>query len=501
MAINEGSLAERSARSLVNKGIEKGLTRIEIVEYILSVLGQNNFMPRATQISADPFKNQWMTDEAYTIFKRRLIPDQEWLNEKASTLEQLGEITFRKKTESEYFLKNTNFLPPIVNKLTDSASRAAEFQRIIEEETDTEKRYLKTIYHMDPTLPFRFRGGKFNDISGLLDNACETAESFWAVVDIYTKNHLHIWLAESAPEVAKLLPEQRNLIGFLTFLYIVNRNYPFYLNNNKYTSPESLVQDAKVNQSIWIPIAQSMENGYLPIWFSGIGRSGLIPKYNADLENIIRSGLYEDKELKLAAAQTLMLAIDPTATPVIKANVSEIKQLQIEGGSTANSSIKFKLTNPGFVKVLVKLDNEIEGVTLSESTFTLNSYVNEIEKEVVLTIDSLKLIKDKLYSLNFILDSAYGTIQIPVEINVVFPKKAYAAKLFQYAVFSGLYFGGFRYLLGLFLGYSGWLVNDPYFGFSAYAIKSSPLTAFFVFALFIAGIIYFFRLVKKIEKI
>jgi len=496
MAINEGILAERSARSLINKGIEKGLSRNEVVDYILEILNQNYFKPRAPEISLDPFKNQWMTDEAHIEFKKRSVPIVEWLNEKADSLEKLGEITFRKKAESEYFLKNANFLPPLINKLTDSASRTAEFQRIIEEESDVEKRYLRIIYHLDTALPFRFRGGVYTDVSQLLNNACETAESFWALVDFYTKNYLHIWLEESSPEVAVLLPENRNLIGFLTFLYAVNRNYPFYLNKNKFESPEDLVRQARNNQSIWVSISQSMQNGYLPTWFASIGRSDINQKYNKNLEAIIETGLYRDTEQNLIAAQTLMLAIEPSAVaPIISADVTAINLLEIEGGSIATAAIKLKLINAAFVKAETKLDSEIAGITLSENEVTFNSYENKVEKELAIIVDSSQLIKDKLYSLTFKMTTAYGVTEIPVQIKVVFPKKAYTIKLIQYGLIGAAYFGIFRYILGLFLNYDGWLSQYPYL------ISESPLLSFIVFALFIGGGIYSYKLVKKIEKI
>ena len=496
MAISEGSLAERSARSLINKGIEKGLLRNEVVDYILEVLNQNYFKPRAPEISLDPFKNQWMTDEAHAEFKKRSVPVVEWLNEKADSMEKLGEITFRKKAESEYFLKNANFLPPLVAKLTDSASRTAEFQRIIEEESDVDKRYLRIVYHLDAALPFRFRGGIFNDISQLLTNACETADSFWALVDLYTKNYLHIWLEESAPEVAALLPENRNLVGFLTFLYAINRNYPFYLNKNKFTSPEDLVRQAKINQSIWVSISQSMQNGHLPTWFASIGRSDINQKYNKNLGTIIETGLYQDGELNLIAAQTLMLAIDSLApAPIVSADISEINLLEIEGGSMAVAPIKLKLLNAAFVKAEVKLDTDIAGITLSSNEITFNSYENKVEIELAVIIDSSQLVKDKLYSLNFQMITAYGKTEIPIQIKVVFPKKAYTIKLVQYGLIGALYFGIFRYVLGLLLGYDGWLSQYPYL------ISESPLLSFIVFALFIGGGIYSYKLVRKIEKI
>ncbi|WP_234672329.1 hypothetical protein [Dyadobacter sp. CY261] len=69
----------------------------------------------------------------------------------------------------------------------------------------------------------------------------------------------------------------------------------------------------------------------------------------------------------------------------------------------------------------------------------------------------------------------YGAVEIPVDIKIVFPTRAYAIKLTKYAaIFAGLY-GGFRYLIGMLLGDSQWLVDAPYL------TRQSPF-AFFLFA-------------------
>ncbi|CAG5002170.1 hypothetical protein DYBT9275_02826 [Dyadobacter sp. CECT 9275] len=486
----DGHLKEATANSVVLKGLEKGMHLHEIVDYVLKILQENNFKPRAKKDHPDPLKNQWMTDEAW----RKIVV--EWLGEYASTVEELGEITFRKKDMSEYFLRDKNFLPPLVNKLTDSASRTAEFQRILEEEEDTEKRYLKILYHLNPSLPFRFRDEEYDDVKQLLDAACQASASFWLVMELFTKGYLQIWLAETAPQVASLISDNNSSVDFLRFLYSVNRNYPFYLNTRKFASPEDLVSHLSGNQSNWASVSQSIENGYLSTWFAGIGRSGINTNYNRHLEKAINSGLYNDAELKLAAAQALILAIDPSFTePIVSANVNAIRLLEIEVGGVARYLIRLRLINSAFVKMRVELDTKIEGITLSEKELVFNSYTGQIETEIYLTVDSIQLIKDKLYSLKFVTKSPYGITEIPIELKTVFPKKAYAVKLVQYGLIGAAYLGLLRYILGLLLNDQGWLSRKPYL------ISQSPLLSFLLFAFFVVSTIYFYRFVKKAEKI
>jgi len=100
-----------------------------------------------------------------------------------------------------------------------------------------------------------------------------------------------------------------------------------------------------------------------------------------------------------------------------------------------------------------------------------------------------------------VISSVYEDIIIPVEIKVVFPKKAYILKLIQYGLITACFFGAIRYILGILLDYNGWLVDTQQGINSSDIINSSPLLSFFVFVLFISGCIFSFKLVKKFEKV
>ncbi|WP_439558761.1 hypothetical protein, partial [Dyadobacter sp.] len=292
ISVQDGHITENQANVIIVKGLKNGLEAHEIEGRIISIIKEKGFKPRKEIDKSRTFRNLWMTDDAWITYQRREIK-VEWLGEYAYNLEDVGEITFRKKAESEFYFRNGNYLPSIVSRLTDSASRAAEFERIIEEEKDTDKKYLKILYHLHPALPFRFRGSVYSDIHKLFDDAVQAPESFWMAAALFSKDHFRIWLNESAPQVAMLMPETKDVIAFLTFLYAVNRHYPFYLNNSKFTSPEDLARAMKVNQGIWVNVAQHMENGHLPAWFKSIGRADINGRYNAHLEAIINAGLYD----------------------------------------------------------------------------------------------------------------------------------------------------------------------------------------------------------------
>jgi hypothetical protein len=66
---------------------------------------------------------------------------------------------------------------------------------------------------------------------------------------------------------------------------------------------------------------------------------------------------------------------------------------------------------------------------------------------------------------------------------------------------TAFYFGAFRFLLGVTLNYNGWLVYGVKVGNPDDVIGNSPLSSFFIFALFVLGGLFSFKLIKKYEKI
>ncbi|WP_439557830.1 hypothetical protein, partial [Dyadobacter sp.] len=194
--------------------------------------------------------------------------------------------------------------------------------------------------------------------------------------------------------------------------------------------------------------------------------------------------------------QTLILIIDASATvPMLSADVNQIVLPDVEGGSVVQSGVRLRIQNSGFVKAAVRLDADIEGITISENELAFNSYAHESEREIVLVVDSSKLVKDRLYMLNLTVNTSYGAISIPVQIRVVFPKRAVTIKVAQYAAATALYFGLFRYLVSLLMNFDGWLAGY------GYVTGDYPFLFFLLVAGFTSGAVYSFRYVKKLEKI
>lgn len=473
-----------------------------VTQYVISQLRKKDFKPREIN-HADPLsiQNKWMTDLVWLDYKESLI-EVEWLGQKASSLNKLGDISFNNKDEAKYFLRNGNYLPGLVTALTKSASKADEFARIIEEEFDSENRYLRVLYKLNPRLPFRFQGETFTDVYALLTRACETPQGYEALIEIYNKGVIQIWIQESDPLLATNLSNQNDFNSFLRFLYKTDASLPFFIKNVRFVTPESLVDYAKTNFSIWPDVAESMATRNIHEWFTGIGKESWNDQIATSYEFISNARYYSEGEIRLGMVQALFHIINVfSEKPKLVTDQEKIQLLAIDSGLTVNHSINISLKDGGYTKAKVYFKFTKEGISLSKDILEFNNLAGKVTENINILIDTFLLQKEELYHVELVISSVYEDIVIPIDIKVVFPKKVYLTKLVIYGFLTACYFGGFRFLLGVFTDHKGWLVYNPEVGTPDDIINNSPLLAFFLFALFILGGVFSFSLVKKYEKI
>lgn len=484
--------------SLVGNSVNRNV----VEQYVVAELSKREFKPREIN-HADPLsiQNKWMTDLIWEDYKESLI-EVEWLGKKASSLINLGTISFENKDDAKYFLRNGNYLPGLVTALTKSASKADEFAKIIEGEFDSEKRYLKILYKLNPNLPFRFEDELFTDVSVLLQKACETSQGYQALLESYRKGILQIWIHEADPLVASNLSAQYDLNSFLRFLYKTDTTLPFFVENYRFLTPDALADYAKKDFSIWPAIAESMAAKNIQEWFSGIGKEDWNDQIDGSYAFLSHAGYYTEPEIRLAMVQALFHVINLLSDkPRLKIDQEKVRLLSINGGLTLNHIINISLKNEGYVKVKVYFKFIKEGISLSKDILEFNNLAGKINDKIDIIIDTFLLQKDQLYNLELVVSSVYEDIIIPVEIKVVFPQKAYITKLVLYGLMTACYFGVFRFLLGIFLNYNGWLVDNSKTGSPDDIIGKLPLLSFLVLALFILGGLFSYKLVKKFEKI
>ncbi|SEI49955.1 hypothetical protein SAMN05216327_10253 [Dyadobacter sp. SG02] len=491
--IYQGIITNEEAESIL-ASVRDVMDRKAAVGYMIAELTRHGFSPREkVTADKDSFRNRWMTDAAWA--ENRVTV--EWLDEMAGSLEKLGEISFRKKELAQYYFRTGQYLSGLVTILTKSASRAHTFERLIEDEKDPELRYLRVIYRLNSALPFRFQGAGYDNAVSLLNAACDRFESFNALRELYRNHHLNVWLEEAHPELSAGLDGEKLNTRFLEFVYSVDPNYPYFLGRHKMADVAALVVAAHDNPAIWELIADDLENGCLHAWLRSTGQGKLVSEFEILDQATRQSGLHEGDESAMASAQTMLLVMDPAMpAPGFRIDPPVIDLTGIESTDVQIVPLRVTMENHGYMKVKLTLDAEEEGVFISKNALILNSF-SPSSREVVfeLNVDTLRLIKDKMYQLRISASSVYGMVEIPVDVKIVFPTKAYALKLARYAaIFAGFY-GGFRYLVGLLLGDFHWLVDSPYL------TRQSPFAFFLILVLFISGNFYALKWIRKAEGI
>lgn len=497
--ILKGSISEKEADIIV-KAAESSLQRPKVINYILANLKKRGFLPREkNSFEYDSFRNNWMTEEAWAKYQREKIA-VEWLGEEAHSITELADISFRKPEDAKYFLRNTNYLVPNITILTKSATKADEFSKIIENESNPDKRYLKVLYHLNPKLPFHLQKQDFDTIYALFDKTATDFALFTSAASSYNNGHIHIWLNEADPINADKLTIGSDYNSFLRFLYKVDKKHPFYFFSERFDSPGQLIKKVNVNAGYWDKTAEVIADNQLPVWFTGIGKDEWVTRYNKETEKFLNADYYSAEDVSLAKVGTLIQIIDSAVyAPKIICEPGKIELLSIESSYMAKQAISLQLQNTGFVKAKIALDINVDGIGLSNGTITFFSQNNMVRQNLILYIDPLKLIKDKAYHLNIIVETVYETLKIPAEIKVVFPKKAYYAQLAKYAVIGAIFFGFTRFVIGEMTATKSWITNQP----DLYNTNAAGnnFAYFIALALFIGGLIGSIFLIKKIEKI
>ncbi|SFF00464.1 hypothetical protein SAMN05518672_1148 [Chitinophaga sp. CF118] len=499
--VARGAFFDKDAKQII-ESVKNDLPAQKVIPYIISIISKEpyNFEPRdLTPPDWSSFRNFWMHDEAWQRYQQQVEPVY-WCDVKATTLEQIGEISFRKKEEAMEYLENKLYLPPLVTLLTRNVSRTKSFERIFEEEKDLEKRYLTIIYRLNNNLPFRFHGKTYNTVAELLNDGCDSHELFLQMEALYGKGHMHIWLKEVNAEQEKFLTEQNDKNGFLTFLYKVNNQYPYYLNGKRYNSPVQLTEAAKNTGVVWPEIFSAINAGHLQTWFAGLNNQHWNDQLVHGISTITSSGFYSEEEHKLATVQTLINLVDPASPiPSVKAVPESLSFLNTEASKPVEQVIQLRLAGSGFVKVKVQLDEEFEGVSIDKEFIKFYSLVDNNTGEIKLRIQPMMLVKDRIYNVNIVVTSIYEQVHIPVTISVTFPKRAYILEMMKFSAIGALFFM-------LIISIAPVLYNYPddvnYFSQDTSISDLPPgfLGFLFTFLLLISGLWYSYRFIKQKYK-
>lgn len=435
IAMADGELTPNKASQLIAAGIENKLSETEVRNHIVQQLVEKDFDIRSKQPKEDPLKNIWrqkgMKNPPESIVN--------WLGNEVSSLEEMGEVSFNNKDAAYNRFRNTNYLPQAVMALSRDDSKAEVYEKIIEQNHDDDIRYLKIVYRLNPELPFRFQDTLQNTIKSLFDEAQKTPGNFWKADELFRKEHLQIWLQETdAVTSIKLKDVTPTTPNFLHFFYQIDADYPFYLNQTRTDKPEDLAAALRKDVALWPIITNYIRSHYITTWFEGIGQKNLIGRYNKLYDAVLNANWYTDQDRSMAAADTLIRSIDQSSVgPKIAFDQKYIQLLTIRGSKNLQYAVTLTLQNQGYVAVSILSVGAPDGVTLSANYFSFFSYGKQTFSDIKLSIDVYKLVKDKIYQFKIIAKTPYETIELPVQLKVVFPTSSVVKRVVLYGLFAG----------------------------------------------------------------
>ena len=420
--------------------------------------------------------------------------------EKIHSLKRLGQVLFDHPDRLDEYFEDASLLKTHVDTLT-TGDHALEYAKLFKEETAPEKRWLRVIYHLNPRLPYRIGQSSFTDLKSMFKEAFNDKYLYNQIYNEFVSGKLMMWLKECNPVEFDKIPEGRSYNAYLNFIYGVDEAYPFYLEDHLFASPYDLVLRAQKDIAFRILLYEYINNGRLFEWFDSIKQADWKIRYQSEVTKLIQEGL-KGEVLAYAAVEKLIRIIDHAiAAPQLTADVTKLQFLNIEAGKPVYAAIVLKLTNQGFVKAEISLDQLLEGVKIDQTEVAFFDLAGQTENTVTLAINPVLLMKDKLYQLELSIVTDYQKLIIPVAIKTIFPMRTFVVYLAKYGLVGFIFLGFIRFLLGVFIERKTWLEPDLVTSDFNATLPGNYLAFIFVLLLLLAGSFFGFKLIKKAEKI
>ncbi len=406
-------------------------------------------------------------------------------------LSELGQVLFDNASYSLKYLADSILIKSHVDKLTHNADLALEYQSIIDSETDIYNRYLRVVYQLKPSLPFRTSTITSANVQSLLNEGFANYQVWQSIKADFLNGRIKIWLEASNPAVAAHIQAHRSEQDFLQFVYKVDPAYPYYLFEKIFNEPKLLAAEAAKNSQIWSAIYQDIDRGHLETWFKpaeSIRTANQLTQSYKSIKEEQKDELVQD---------FILLAEETRNQPHIIPSILEISAPTIEASNSFERVFSLQLEGKGFVSATVKLENSPEGVNITPATIQFFDLKNLTKHNLKLSVDPMRLVKNTEYNFNIIIATKFESITVPVRVGSAFPRTAFSIDVIKYALCGTLLFGGIRYLLASLIDFSGWLNNHGQSGLPN--DYSSFIAAFFMLVAGLACAGYFFKRVAKIS--
>ena len=417
------------------------------------------------------------------------------------SLEKLGEVLFGNRVKAIKYLEDGVFLKENVTYLShQNVDLAMDMMELHAGDQDAERRFLRVCYQLNSRLPFRIGVASFSTVVEILERGWINHDFFLDIYRNFSIGHLQIWIYRLFPELASLLPSINNFPNFLSFLYDLNSNYPFYVGKELFLQPGDIVSKARKAGAFWKPLLASIDDNLLVIWLERKGMGQLMSNFKIKT-SALRAVEKPSDDLSMYLVQKFLEALEPEVeVPSISVSVDKVSFLSIQAKPLLQP-IVVSLETKGYVRVTVGLDRDIPGITVSKTRFSLSDLHGEASVTLYFNVDPSKLIKNNLYTLSIIIHTDYQLIKIPVSLKTVFPVWGFALSLLKYGLLGAIFFGMIRLLVATASPQSGWLLPELAWDHIVAQVPINHAAYIFIFILAVVAPFLIWPRIKKIEQL
>ncbi|RYY37422.1 MAG: hypothetical protein EOP46_02680 [Sphingobacteriaceae bacterium] len=424
------------------------------------------------------------------------------------TAEQVGTVFFNNPAKCEVYMTDDVFFRKDIREI-ETTDKTLELLEVFNSEKLFQKRYLKTVYHLNKTLPYRLGLFYADNINTLLKHGFEDSLSYQLIVTDFLDGYISIWLQQTDEKSYSKITGTSTYHDFLRFIYAVNSEYPFYINNTLFKTPSELIslslQDRSFHRTLYLQMAEKS----LLIWFKAIGKQDWDKEYQGHVSHISLLEGYEEHEKVSLSVQALQQIIEPQAPlPFLKASADEISFTGLEAAKPAMQVLNITMDNIGYIKATVSLRNVSDdlailpgSIQLDKDVIDFNSFDNQISVPVIVSVNPFEFIKDKVYNFEISINTLYQTINVPVTVQVVFPKKEYITYMVKYGAIGAAFYLVVRGLVELITDRRDYYPYIPTIKGIYNNFQSYYFAYLFVFTLMLCGIILGYKWTKKVENI
>ena len=470
----------------------------------------NDFLTDCANYGLDEYAfNTQILPEAYTRIPK-VVNSGNYVvifGERCYTTEQMGLVFFNYPAKSEIYMEDKTLFKKDLREIEDSDTTLALIQ-LFNSEKLIDRRYLKVIYHLNANLPYRIETFQAENIYALLKRGFEDSSFYKLILKDFLEGYLHIWLEQTDTINFAKIKNHNNYHDFLKFIYAVDSKSAFFVGVHHFDTPAELILYSQQDGAFRRLLYKSLLAGNPQVWFNETGNEEWSRSYEPLAANIARLENFSPDEKLALTVQALQQVVAPgLPLPYLTVHEKNIDFIDIEGARPAMRIFTITARNIGYARAAISLKNTSgdialmpDSIRLDTSMIDFDSFENCNTASVILSVNPVYFIKDKLYSFEISITTLYQTISIPVSVSVIFPKNEYLMYLVKYAGFGALFFVLIRAIDKLITDSQDYYPSLRTFSGIYNNFEDFYWKYLFVFIIMVCGIVLGYKLTKKVEK-